>query len=603
MKASVQMARTKAPSTVPTIVAHHKPRPDARPATVGHDIGHLRLRAESELARRWTSGGRSLSPAERSAMEPLFGADFGHVRLHTDSEAAALARAQRARAFTVGSHIVFGGGCYAPDTMAGRQLLAHELAHVAQHRSTPDAPVTEPSPLRRQAESEARHAAVAVPAGHAMSISTRVAPRTILRQGDEETIATPSSEEESPGFWGTIGGGLMGEFNEDPGFAMIGVDVGVSLIPILDQASDLRDIIAHLYYLIVRRQYDRFMRWLGLVFTLIGLIPEVGSAIKGASKFVIRGVEVVISHLGDLLRPLTRLFPEIVDLGRLHRYIARNWTSLVGQATAAWTRTATRVTQLVSMIPTWVGGRFRLLREGWARIMELAPRKLDEAFDWVRRKFDEVFTAVEERLGIGGPRLVPAGAGGPGSMHMSSLGDEWRGPRSTGEAIDELEDTLRGSRATDPRDVGRMAEAGRRIEPGAVADWARRLGDRWQVLTRDGWPAWLRRRFPSGGPDMVAINRAEQRIIVGDVAPSAASRVDVRPGTGRGAPASARRPGESAVVRAGDEGTMGHIEKTLDDARRVADGLPAEMRDFQVFAQEYYWEAGQRLSRLIQVYP
>ena len=88
---------------------------------------------------------------------------------------------------------------------------------------------------------------------------------------------------------------------------MIGVDVGVSLF-FLDQVSDGRDIIAHLYYLIVRRQYDRSCG-LGLVFTLIGLIPELGSAIKGASKFIIRGVETVISHLGDLLHLLGRIFP------------------------------------------------------------------------------------------------------------------------------------------------------------------------------------------------------------------------------------------------------------------------------------------------------
>ena len=102
---------------------------------------------------------------------------------------------------------------------------------------------------------------------------------------------------------------------------------------------------------------------------------------------------------------------------------------------------------------------------------------------------------------------------------------------------------------------------------------------------------------------MVAINNSERRIIVGDIAPSAASRVDVRPGMGLGAPASTRRAGESALARAGDEGTMSHLEKTLDDARRVAEGLPGDMRDFQVFAQEYYWEAGQQFSRLIQVYP
>lgn len=59
-------------------------------------------------------------------------ADLGAVRVHTDARAAESAAAVHARAYTVGSHIVFGAGEYAPASAAGRELLAHELAHVAQ---------------------------------------------------------------------------------------------------------------------------------------------------------------------------------------------------------------------------------------------------------------------------------------------------------------------------------------------------------------------------------------------------------------------------------------------------------------------------------------
>src|SRR5437763_1728429 len=47
------------------------------------------------------------------------------------------ADALQARAYTMGRDIVFGRGQYRPDTAAGRHLLAHELAHVVQHASTP----------------------------------------------------------------------------------------------------------------------------------------------------------------------------------------------------------------------------------------------------------------------------------------------------------------------------------------------------------------------------------------------------------------------------------------------------------------------------------
>src|SRR5262249_20343241 len=65
-------------------------------------------------------------------MEPRFGHDFSQVRVHADAKADASARAIGALAYTVGRDVVFRAGRYAPLTSAGRQLIAHELAHVLQ---------------------------------------------------------------------------------------------------------------------------------------------------------------------------------------------------------------------------------------------------------------------------------------------------------------------------------------------------------------------------------------------------------------------------------------------------------------------------------------
>jgi len=64
--------------------------------------------------------------------EESAGFDFSRVRVHADMQAAEAAEAVNARAFTLGNHIVFGAGKYAPHTVTGRRLLAHELAHVGQ---------------------------------------------------------------------------------------------------------------------------------------------------------------------------------------------------------------------------------------------------------------------------------------------------------------------------------------------------------------------------------------------------------------------------------------------------------------------------------------
>jgi len=85
-----------------------------------------------------SSPGQLIEPATRSFMEPRLGHDFSKVRVHTDAKASRSASAVDALAYTVGHHIVFGEGQYAPASESGRVLIAHELVHVVQQsRSRP----------------------------------------------------------------------------------------------------------------------------------------------------------------------------------------------------------------------------------------------------------------------------------------------------------------------------------------------------------------------------------------------------------------------------------------------------------------------------------
>ncbi|MFD3584527.1 DUF4157 domain-containing protein [Streptomyces sp. NPDC058683] len=76
--------------------------------------------------------GQPLDPVVRARLETVFDRDLGDVRVHTGAEAAESARSVDAKAWTVGNHIVFAPGHYAPDTETGLRLLRHELSHVVQ---------------------------------------------------------------------------------------------------------------------------------------------------------------------------------------------------------------------------------------------------------------------------------------------------------------------------------------------------------------------------------------------------------------------------------------------------------------------------------------
>jgi hypothetical protein len=81
-----------------------------------------------------SQAGAPLPSEARATMESGFRHSFADVRVHTGAAAAQSAADVGALAYTVGPHIVFGAGGFAPGTARGSHLLAHELTHVVQQR-------------------------------------------------------------------------------------------------------------------------------------------------------------------------------------------------------------------------------------------------------------------------------------------------------------------------------------------------------------------------------------------------------------------------------------------------------------------------------------
>lgn len=80
-------------------------------------------------------GGTPLPARSNKEMSHAFGRDLSAVRIHQDTGAAQLSRQLQAKAFTHGNDIYFGENEHTGDK-AGKHLLAHELTHVVQQRST-----------------------------------------------------------------------------------------------------------------------------------------------------------------------------------------------------------------------------------------------------------------------------------------------------------------------------------------------------------------------------------------------------------------------------------------------------------------------------------
>lgn len=87
----------------------------------------------SVAAQGLTDGGAPLEGGIRDQLSRSFGRDFSAVRVHVGRDADQAARGLGALAYTVGNDIVFRDGAYDPLSEQGRALIAHEVAHVAQH--------------------------------------------------------------------------------------------------------------------------------------------------------------------------------------------------------------------------------------------------------------------------------------------------------------------------------------------------------------------------------------------------------------------------------------------------------------------------------------
>jgi hypothetical protein len=140
------------------------------------------------------AGGQALARPWRQRVEPLFGTGFDQVRIHDDAASHAAARDLQAHAFTVGQHVHFGAGRYAPHTRDGLHLLAHELTHTVQQRGTaataaassmidgPDAP------LEREADARADAIIASRPAPVRAGTASGPAARLQRAAGDDVSL-------------------------------------------------------------------------------------------------------------------------------------------------------------------------------------------------------------------------------------------------------------------------------------------------------------------------------------------------------------------------------------------------------------------------------
>lgn len=155
-----------------------------------------RMPPASSATTTWMPGSTNAQPLARDTREKFesgFGHDFSAVRVHADSASAAQARRIGAQAFTIGHDVHFAAGRYEPHSERGRDLLAHELAHVVQQAQ---------GGATSDAEQRADAAAARVGRGHRVSPSMLGgAPAVVQAKPDESTAPAVAPVKTDPNQW------------------------------------------------------------------------------------------------------------------------------------------------------------------------------------------------------------------------------------------------------------------------------------------------------------------------------------------------------------------------------------------------------------------
>ena len=141
------------------------------------------------------AGGAALAGPLRQRMESRLGASLAEVRVHSDAAAAHAAAAAGAHAFTLGDHLFFGAGRFAPETSEGATRLAHELVHTLQQRRGREGGATT---APRAAEREARRLGTAAAAGQRVRVAGAAAPDAMQRDGPGSDDTSGASADPAP---------------------------------------------------------------------------------------------------------------------------------------------------------------------------------------------------------------------------------------------------------------------------------------------------------------------------------------------------------------------------------------------------------------------
>jgi hypothetical protein len=192
-----------------------------------------------------------------------------------------------------------------------------------------------------------------------------------------------------------IWGVLQGDFNDNASTAQVATGTVISMIPFVDQICDVRDVIANCKK--INSDSDNNSHWIALALTLLGLLPTIGSLLKGCGKVMFSsarlaahktGAAPIISQAIDfsitslnkfLARPEVVKTLKVLRINNPYRYLAKQLRKIsaelnLGQLLKAFDEAKKAAETLLNLIRKWGGDGIVERAAGLIQILENVQR-------------------------------------------------------------------------------------------------------------------------------------------------------------------------------------------------------------------------------------
>jgi len=211
--------------------------------------------------------------------------------------------------------------------------------------------------------------------------------------------------------WGTA----KGAFNEKASISQILVDAVIGMIPLVGDATAVRDIIAVIMRMIDQpKKREEVWEWVLLIVLIVALIPVIGGVVKGAGRIVIKVAKHAdtltaaarAAHLASGAREIITFLNRIGTKNAEKWFLALKMSDHQAKLLERYNKLLDVMNDVLvqsrrrfgSMLPASVAQRIDGLRHGIATLKQLGGRMIPRAV----REFDQRLREIQAFIHSGG---------------------------------------------------------------------------------------------------------------------------------------------------------------------------------------------------------